>query len=227
VKVGLAVDGNLTAFRSKHWRDSLNAKIEFLVSVLDEFDAQKTAARAARRTTSQALRPQQTASGRAAAAATEAEIGGRAAVDCKFLVFSDVDVQFFPGRRKQWRALLNSFEASAHEVWFSQNVPDVEINSGFFIMKRCAIHRLSSFFRDVLDILQTSHLESLKFGDQTVINCMRETILSGMIPSKYTIFGDRLMADHKETAVLHHAASFPSNMKLQHMKDVREMITST
>lgn len=79
-----------------------------------------------------------------------------------------------------------------------------DVNTGFCIIKNNEnIDKVIAFFEEVVDIFINSNTTSLPYGDQSIINKIKDKINYGTIPNEYVVYGD-IIFDYNR-ALFHHA----------------------
>jgi tRNA uridine 5-carbamoylmethylation protein Kti12 len=79
-----------------------------------------------------------------------------------------------------------------------------DVNSGFFIIKNNDnITNIINFFIEVLQTIDTTEKVKMPYGDQSIINNLKNIINYGFIPNDYVVFATHIFNINK--SLFHHA----------------------
>jgi hypothetical protein len=122
----------------------------------------------------------------------------------KYFIFSDCDIIYLQNNIDEWNNLEYYINNDNKDIYFMrENISD-DVNSGFFIIKNNEnIEKIINFFTEVLQIFNITNKNKMPFGDQTIINNLKNKINYGFIPYDYIIFGKHIF--NKNKSLLHHA----------------------
>ena len=143
--------------------------------------------------------------------------------DIKFFIFSDCDIWFPKLNVNKWEQMLQSCSTKA--IYFMREHQSDDVNSGFFIMPKDHIDVVIPFFETVLDTMNKLSPEEMPFGDQSVINNIKQTIPFGFgfIENKYVVWGTCIW--DKQNTLLHHAVGTGTiTGKLKQMERIRTQL---
>lgn len=138
---------------------------------------------------------------------------GKASLESDFLICSDVDIWFPPGRESGWKELEAFLDLSPQQI-FAAREPwggSGPSNTGFLVIKKSHYGPMSTYLRDVsTQIEQRSRSRqqgSIPFSDQSLINDdLRKRILPfDFIPDHLCSLGGPGIASKMETMIFHHA----------------------
>ena len=122
----------------------------------------------------------------------------------KYFIFTDCDIHFLVKNKHEWHNLDKHCMSTNKDIYFMREGEGKEVNTGFFIIKNNQnLPHIIRFFETVYETMKTTPREKMKFGDQTIINNMKQQINYGTIPNDYVIWGTTIY--NKQKALFHHA----------------------
>lgn len=125
-------------------------------------------------------------------------------IDTSYFIFTDCDIIFLKKNINEWINLEKFVINENKDIYFMREDTTNNVNSGFFIIKNNNnIKNIVNFFIKVLNELDISNKIDIPFGDQSVINKLKEKINYGFIPNDYVIFGTTIF--NKNKSLFHHA----------------------
>jgi hypothetical protein len=148
-------------------------------------------------------------------------------INNRYFIFTDCDIRFFSKNVDQWNS-LETFLCSSFtkDIFFMREGDSSDVNTGFFIIKNNdRLPNMISFFTRVVEIMSTSTKKDMEFGDQTIINRMKQELEYECIPNDYVAFGKHIYnVDH---VLFHHAVCcYTIQQKLVQMEEVKKNIDS-
>jgi hypothetical protein len=124
----------------------------------------------------------------------------------KYFIFSDCDIHFLVKNKIMWTQLDKHCMSTNKDIYFMREGNGKEVNTGFFIIKNNQnLPHIIHFFEMVYETMQLTPREQMKFGDQTIINNIKQKINYGTIPNEYVIWGTTIF--NKQKALFHHAVN--------------------
>jgi len=131
-----------------------------------------------------------------------------------YFIFSDCDIWFIKKNKSEWNNLQKYIDENDNDIYFMREKDTDDVNSGFFIIKNNGnIKTIKFFFREVYFTMLKEAKKDMPYGDQTIINNLKDKINYGYIPNEYVIFADKVYDRNK--SLFHHATC---------CKDVKEKI---
>ena len=122
----------------------------------------------------------------------------------KYFVFTDCDIVYIKKNIKEWDNLENYILNENKDIFFMREGTSDDVNSGFYIIKNNSnIKTIINFLIEVLKTFDESKKENMPFGDQSIINSLKNNINYGYIPNDYVIFGTNIF--NKNKSLFHHA----------------------
>lgn len=125
--------------------------------------------------------------------------------DYKYFVFTDCDIIFIKRNAGHWQNLEDHINRiQDKDLFFMKEKDTADVNTGFCIIKNNEnIDKVIAFFEEVVDIFINSNTATLPYGDQSIINRIKNKINYDRIPNEYVVFGD-IVFDYNR-ALFHHA----------------------
>ena len=124
--------------------------------------------------------------------------------DIKYFIFSDCDIIYIKNNINEWYNLEEIILNNNKDIYFMKEGSTNQVNSGFFIIKNNNnIKNIINFFMEVLQIFDKTCKSKMPFGDQSIINNLKNKLNYGFIPNDYVIFGAVIY--NKNKSLLHHA----------------------
>jgi len=122
----------------------------------------------------------------------------------KYFIFTDCDIIYIKKNINEWYNLENYIESENKDLHFMRESTSNDVNSGFFIIKNNNnIKNIINFFVEVLKTIDTTEKSEMPFGDQSIINNLKNKINYGFIPNDYVVFGNCIYNSNK--SLFHHA----------------------
>ena len=122
----------------------------------------------------------------------------------KYFIFTDCDIIYIKKNINEWYNLENYIQNENKDIHFMREGTSNDVNSGFFIIKNNNnITKIINFFVEVLKTIDITKKEQMPFGDQSIINNLKNKINYGFIPNDYVVFGTSIYNSNK--SLLHHA----------------------
>jgi len=123
---------------------------------------------------------------------------------CEYFIFTDCDIRYISENKHHWDSLKEFIDNNDNDIFFMRENDSTDVNSGFFIIKNNEnLNNNMRFFVNVLNKISVTDKKNMPFGDQSIINNMKQNINYGFIPNEYVIFGDNV--NDKKKALFHHA----------------------
>jgi hypothetical protein len=108
----------------------------------------------------------------------------------KYFIFTDCDIIYIKKNINEWYNLENYIQNENKDIHFMREGSSDNVNSGFFIIKNNDnITNIINFFVEVLQTIDTTEKVKMPFGDQSIINNLKNKINYGFIPNDYVVFG--------------------------------------
>lgn len=121
-----------------------------------------------------------------------------------FFIFSDCDIYFYTKNKSEWYVLEKMINNSKNDIFFMREEDSNDVNSGFFIIKNNeSIQNLINFFKEVIQIMDQTAKNNMPFGDQSIINLLKDKIKYDYIPNEFVVFGSKIY--NKNKTLFHHA----------------------
>jgi len=144
-------------------------------------------------------------------------------VSPKYYIFTDCDVRMIQKNVTEWDSLQKYIdkEKPDKDVFFMIEGTSRDVNTGFFIIKNNTnLPQTISFFEQVLEIMEKSKIGEMPFGDQSIVNNIKDQLNFDFIPSEYVIFGNTIF--NKNKCLVHHAiGTIGTNDKVLAMNDMK------
>lgn len=122
----------------------------------------------------------------------------------KYFIFTDCDIIYIKKNINEWHNLENYIQNENKDIHFMREGTSNDVNSGFFIIKNNNnIKKIINFFVEVLKTIDITKKEQMPFGDQSIINNLKNKINYGFIPNDYVVFGTSIYNRNK--SLFHHA----------------------
>ncbi len=122
----------------------------------------------------------------------------------KYFIFTDCDIIYIKKNINEWYNLENYIQNENKDIHFMREGTTNDVNSGFFIIKNNNnIKKIINFFVEVLKTIDITKKEKMPYGDQSIINKLKNKINYGFIPNDYVVFGTRIYNSNK--SLFHHA----------------------
>ena len=122
----------------------------------------------------------------------------------KYFIFTDCDIIYIKKNINEWYNLENYIQNENKDIHFMREHSSDDVNSGFFIIKNNDnITSIINFFIEVLQTIDTTEKVKMPFGDQSIINNLKNKINYGFIPNDYVVFGSNIFNINK--SLFHHA----------------------
>ena len=122
----------------------------------------------------------------------------------KYFIFTDCDIIYIKKNINEWYNLENYIQNENKDIHFMRESTLNSVNSGFFIIENNNnIKNIIIFFVEVLKIIDITKKSQMPFGDQSIINKLKNKINYGFIPNDYIVFGTTIYNSNK--SLLHHA----------------------
>jgi hypothetical protein len=122
----------------------------------------------------------------------------------KYFIFTDCDIVYIKKNINEWYNLENYIQNENKDIYFMREQTSDDVNSGLFIIKNNDnITNIINFFIEVLQTIDTTEKEKMPFGDQSIINNLKNIINYGFIPNDYVVFGNNIFNINK--SLFHHA----------------------
>ena len=122
----------------------------------------------------------------------------------KYFIFTDCDIIYIKKNINEWYNLENYIQNENKDIYFMRENTSNDVNSGFFIMKNNNnIKKIINFFVEVLKTIDITKKEQMPYGDQSIINNLKNKINYGFIPNDYVVFGTSIYNSNK--SLFHHA----------------------
>jgi len=136
----------------------------------------------------------------------------------KYFIFTDCDVIYIKKNVQKWHELENYIRIKKKNIYFIREGNDCrcltessrgdckihDANTGFFIIvNNNNTKNIINFFVKVLQTMDVTEKTKMPFGDQTIINKLKNKINYGFIPNDFVVFGDRIYNSNK--SLFHHS----------------------
>jgi hypothetical protein len=122
----------------------------------------------------------------------------------KYFIFTDCDIIYIKDNVNEWYNLEKYIQNENKDIHFMREDSSEDVNSGFFIIKNNDnITNIINFFIEVLQTIDTTEKVKMPFGDQSIINNLKNKINYGFIPNDYVVFGTTIYNSNK--SLFHHA----------------------
>jgi hypothetical protein len=122
----------------------------------------------------------------------------------KYFIFTDCDIFYIKKNINEWYNLENYIQNENKDIYFMREGTSDDVNSGLFIIKNNDnITNIINFFIKVLQTIDTTEKEKMPYGDQSIINNLKNIINYGFIPNDYVVFGNNIFNINK--SLFHHA----------------------
>ena len=124
--------------------------------------------------------------------------------DIKYFIFTDCDIIYIKNNINEWYNLEEFIIKQNKDIYFMREDVTDDVNSGLFIIKNNGnIKNIINFFIEVLKTIDITEKNKMPFGDQSIINSLKNKINYGFIPNDYVIFGKQIF--NKNKSLFHHA----------------------
>lgn len=120
-----------------------------------------------------------------------------------YFIFTDCDIVYIKKNVNEWSNLDNYIVNENNDIFFMRENTSNNVNSGFFIIKNNNLGNIIEFFSEVLRTIDATDKKRMPFGDQSIINNLKNTLNYGFIPNDYVVFGNTIF--NKDKALFHHA----------------------
>jgi hypothetical protein len=122
----------------------------------------------------------------------------------KYFIFTDCDIVYIKKNIDEWFNLEQFIINKNNDIFFMRENTSNDVNSGFFIIKNNDnIKNIINFFIEVLENFDKTDKKNMPFGDQSIINNLKNKINYSFIPNDYVIFGTTIY--NKNKSLFHHA----------------------
>jgi hypothetical protein len=122
----------------------------------------------------------------------------------KYFISTDCDIIYIKNNINEWYNLENYMQNENKDIYFMREHTSSDINGGFYIIKNNDnITNIINFLIEVSEILDTSKNADYPYGEQTIINNLKNKINYGIIPNEYVIWGSSIYNINK--SLFHHA----------------------
>jgi hypothetical protein len=122
----------------------------------------------------------------------------------KYFIFTDCDIMYIKKNINEWYNLENYIQNENKDIYFMRENMSHDVNSGFFIIKNNDnITNIINFFIEVLQTIDTTEKVKMPYGDQSIINNLKNIINYGFIPNDYVVFATHIFNINK--SLFHHA----------------------
>ena len=122
----------------------------------------------------------------------------------QYFIFTDCDIVYIKKNMDEWNNLENFIINENNDIFFMRENTSNDVNSGFFIIKNNDnIKNIINFFIEVLENFDKTDKKKMPFGDQSIINNLKNKINYSFIPNDYVIFGTTIY--NKNKSLFHHA----------------------
>ena len=138
-----------------------------------------------------------------------------------YFIFTDCDIIYIKKNINEWYNLENYIQNENKDIHFMREYLYDDVNSGFFIIKNNDnIPNIINFFVEVLQTFDTTEKIKMPFGDQSIINNLKNKINYGFIPNDYVVFGKNIFNINK--SLFHHAVG-PADVddKIQQINEIK------
>ncbi len=124
--------------------------------------------------------------------------------DTQYFIFTDCDIYYIKKNINEWNNLENFIINENNDIFFMRENRTNDVNSGFFIIKNNKnIKNIINFFIEVQETFDKTEKKDMPYGDQSIVNNLKNKINYGFIPNDYVIFGETIF--NKEKSLFHHA----------------------
>ena len=125
-------------------------------------------------------------------------------IDIQYFIFTDCDIIYIKKNVKEWYNLENYIINENKDIFFMREDTSNDVNTGFFIIKNNNnIKNIISFFIEILQTIDITKKNNMPFGDQSIINNLKNKINYGFIPNDYVIYATTIF--NKNKSIFHHA----------------------
>ena len=122
----------------------------------------------------------------------------------RYFIFTDCDIIYIKKNINEWYNLENHIQNENKDIHFMRENTSDDINSGLFIIKNNNnIKNIINFFVEVVKTFDINEKTEMPFGDQSIINKLKNKINYGFIPNDYVVFGTSIYNSKK--SLFHHA----------------------
>lgn len=148
----------------------------------------------------------------------------------KYIIFSDCDIQFFAKNKQEWSSLEKYIIESTNDIFFMRDDMEqytlTDVNGGFYIIKNNNnINTIIDFFSNACKLILETPIEKMPYGDQNIINNIKNTVNYGFIPNEYIVYGTKIF--NKNMSLFHHAICTKDvSDKIEQMDLVRDFFSS-
>tara|TARA_B100000282_G_C31738191_1_gene494761 strand:+ start:181 stop:969 length:789 start_codon:yes stop_codon:yes gene_type:complete len=142
----------------------------------------------------------------------------------QYFIFTDCDIIYLKKNVNEWDILKEYIDNGDKDIYFMRERESDDVNSGFFIIKNNDnIHYIIDFFSEVLQTFDTTSKDDMPFGDQSIVNYLKDKINYGFIPKEFVIFGTQIFDINK--SLIHHAVScIDVNDKIEQINEINLII---
>jgi hypothetical protein len=125
-------------------------------------------------------------------------------IDTQYFIFTDCDIVYIKKNMDEWSNLEKFIINKNNDIFFMRENTSNDVNSGFFIIKNNDnIKNIINFFIEVIEKFDKTNKKNMPFGDQSIINNLKNKLNYGFIPNDYVIFGETIY--NKKKSLFHHA----------------------
>ena len=124
--------------------------------------------------------------------------------DTQYFIFTDCDIVYIKKNIHEWDNLEKFIINKNNDIFFMRESTSNDVNSGFFIIKNNDnLKNIINFFIEVLEKFDKTDKKNMPYGDQSIINNLKNKLNYGFIPNNYVIFGTTIY--NKKKSLFHHA----------------------
>ncbi len=141
----------------------------------------------------------------------------------KYFISTDCDIHFFADRLDIWRTLFDYIEKTNFDIYFNHE-NNIEINSGFFIIKKNKLKRSLKFLKYVLKKMHQAKRDDMPYADQTIMRKYAHKIDVCILPSATCVAGPFYNPKNKRIYLYHHAiCAYNLEMKLLQIEYIKKI----
>lgn len=142
----------------------------------------------------------------------------------QYFIISDCDIRYYRHNKNKCKNLEKYINDNNNNIFFMKEYKSKDINSGFFIIKNNDIDISIAFLKKTYELLSTNNInKKYPYGDQSVINKIKNEIKYDFIPNKYVVWGTYIY--NKKYALLHHSVCAKNvEEKIIQMKQIKRQL---
>ena len=141
----------------------------------------------------------------------------------QYFIISDCDIRYIRQNKNKFNNLEKFINKNDNNFFFMKEFDSKNINSGFFIIKNKEIDNSIDFLNKAFHILDKNKPNKFPYGDQSVINEIKQNIKYDYIPNKYVVWGTKIF--NKKYAILHHSVCAKNvKEKMQQIKFIKRQL---